>query len=421
MVGRKRQRHAMPFDLAFWKQWEGQSLDSMFPLERCLGGSDQSAVFETQSQGGPAAVKVVLGTPAEIKSLLRCREQAAGLSHQALIPILRAGETALGDRRCAYFVMERADENLAEVLAERSLTPDETRDMLFPVLGALQYLKENGFAHGRLKPANIMAFGDQLKISSDSLVQGGDSAADCSAIGTLLEQVPGGGRNARLPEPFAEIAKNCLTPDPAARWDVARIEAHLRGDRALVAPANSRAGRWSWAAAATAGILSLIALWPSADNKSNKDADVPRPPDNAAPAFVPPDIKPPAEATKKAARAPKQLKPSAAKEQAPAKPPVTQRPATGDGITRVLPAIPQGALNTITGTVRINVRVRVDSAGSVTQTTLESPRASKYFADRVLVAAGAWKFPAAGAPQDWVLQFDLTREGMRVSQMKIAN
>ncbi len=44
----------MSFDLAFWKHWEGHSLDSMFPLERCLGGSDHSAVFETQFQGRPA-------------------------------------------------------------------------------------------------------------------------------------------------------------------------------------------------------------------------------------------------------------------------------------------------------------------------------------------------------------------------------
>ena len=108
--------------------------------------------------------------------------------------------------------------------------------------------------------------------------------------------------------------------------------------------------------------------------------------------------------------------------QASAKPPsLEQRPATVEGITRVLPAIPQGALNTITGRVRINVRVRADSAGNVNQATVESPRASKYFTDRVLIAAQAWKFPAGDAPRDWVLQFDLTREGIRVSQVKIAN
>ena len=404
----------MPFDLAFWKRWEGQSLDSVFPLERCLGGTDRGAVFETQFQGGLAAVKIVPGTPTG-------KENSAGLSHPALVQIFASGETTLGDMRCAYFVMERADENLAEVLAERLLTPAETRAMLFPVLGALQYLKAQGFAHGRLKPANIMAFGDELKISSDSLVQGGDSTADCAAIGTLLEEVLGGGQNVQLPEPFAEIAKNCLLPDPVARWDVARIETHLRGDPVPVAQAGSRA-RWWVLAAAMAVILGLIAMWPSQDAKPSRNAAMPAPLENELPAFVAPEIKPPVEAKKAAAKAPKQLKATAAKEQASAEPPSPeQRSATGDGITRALPEIPPAALNTVTGRVRISVRVRVDSAGNVNQATVESPRASKYFTDRVLIAARAWKFPAGEAPQDWVLQFDLMREGARVSSVKIAN
>ena len=410
----------MPFDLAFWKQWEGQSLDSMFPLERCLGGSDRGAVFETHFQGLPAAVKIVPGTPEVIDLLLAGWKEAAGLSHPALVQILASGKTALEDRRCAYLVMERADENLAEVLAERSLTADETRDMLFPVLGALQYLKEQGFAHGRLKPANIMAFGEQLKISSDSLVHGGDAAADCGAVGTLVKEALGGGRNARLPEPFAAIAKNCLLPDP---WSAAQIEAHLRGEPAPVVRAgSSRVGRWGWAAAAAtaAGIIGFMAMAPSPPENNSRAAAVvePRPLESVAPAVVAPEIKPPVEA-RKATKAPKQPRPPlAVKEPVPAKPVVG---GPSERIRRVLPEIPQVALNTITGRVRINIRVRVDSAGSVSRASLESPRVSKYFTDRVLIAAQAWKFPAEDAPQDWVLQFDLTREGIRASQVKAVN
>jgi len=95
--------------------------------------------------------------------------------------------------------------------------------------------------------------------------------------------------------------------------------------------------------------------------------------------------------------------------------------ATLEGITRVLPKIPQAARDTITGRVRINVRVRIDSAGQVTQATLEPPPASKYFTDRVLVAAHAWKFPAANAPQHWLLHFELMRGQTRVSAAKIVN
>jgi eukaryotic-like serine/threonine-protein kinase len=242
-------RQATPFNLELWKQWEGQSLDSVFTLERCTGGSSRGAVFETLFQGRPAVIKIVPGTPESIDALVASWKKAASLSHRTLVETLASGGAVLGDMRCAYVVMERADENLAEVLAERLLTPVETRDMVFPVLGALHYLHANGFAHGRLKPSNIMAFGEQLKISSDSLVPGGDTAADCRAIGVLLEEVLDADQNSRLPEPFAEIAKNCLMPDPAGRWNIARIEAYLRGEPEPAARARSRASWWGLAAA----------------------------------------------------------------------------------------------------------------------------------------------------------------------------
>src|SRR5665213_963972 len=167
-------RQATPFNIDLWKRWEGQSLDSVFTLERCTGGSSRGAVFETLFQGRPAVIKIVPGTPESIDALVASWKKAASLSHQILVETLASGGVVLGDMRCAYVVMERADENLAEVLAKRLLTTVETRDMVFPVVGALHYLHTNGFAHGRLKPSNIMAFGEQLKISSDSIVPGGD-------------------------------------------------------------------------------------------------------------------------------------------------------------------------------------------------------------------------------------------------------
>ena len=416
----------MPFDLEFWKQWVGQIVDSEFPLERCTGGGSRGAVFETQFQGRPAAIKIVPGTPQSIDALLTLWEKAAGLSNPALVRIFARGKTALGDMRGAYIVMERADENLADVLAQRPLTSAETREMLLPLLGALRYLHAKGFAHGGLKPGNIMAFGEQLKISSDGLVPGGDSAADCGAIGVLLEEVLGANRNAPLPEPFAEIAKNCLMPDPTARWNPTRIEACLRGDPAPAAQARSRAGWWALAAAA-AVILGLVAFWPSQAHNSNRYAGVPAPKGNAAPDSAASDSKPPAEA--KPAGAPQKPQPSTAKQETSARPPAGRAKASArsnaqanlDGITEVLPEIPQAARNTITGMVRVNIRVRVDRAGRVNQASLEPPPASKYFSERVLAAARAWKFPAGNAPRDWVLRFRLMRQQTRVSAAKIAN
>jgi TonB family protein len=81
-----------------------------------------------------------------------------------------------------------------------------------------------------------------------------------------------------------------------------------------------------------------------------------------------------------------------------------------------LPNIPQSALDTIRGTVRLAVRVSVDSAGDVSDAQIESSGPSKYFANLALAAARQWKFsPASGAPGDRILHFELRQSGSSAS------
>jgi len=408
-------RRAKAFDLDLWKQWEGHRVDDVFPLERCLGGTGSSAVFETQFQNQPAAIKIVLGTPGASAALLATWEIVAKLSHPNLVKTYAGGETLFGDSPCAYLVTERADDTLAAVLAERPLTPEETREMLTPVLSALRFLHSNNFAHGSLTASNVMAFGEQLKISTDNAVSGGDIAADSSAVGVLLEQALGGDPSVALPEPFGEIARNCRNPDPAARWDVERMEAHLRGEPARPARSGRSRNQWLGLAAAAAVILGLVAIWPSRDRGTTPDSASQTPSANAqlpAQAETPP-------ASPAAGVAPR-AKTTARPAQTNLEPSTQPAGVTPDGIMQVMPKIPQAALNTINGRVRINVRVRVDAEGKVSQATLEPPPASKYFTDRVLAAAESWKFPSGTASREWVLHFELLRDQTRVSLTRTA-
>lgn len=80
-------RQATPFNLELWRQWEGQCVDSVFALDRCMGGSSRGAVFETQFQDRRAAIKIVPGTPEAIDALLASWERAASLSHPTLVEI----------------------------------------------------------------------------------------------------------------------------------------------------------------------------------------------------------------------------------------------------------------------------------------------------------------------------------------------
>ena len=87
---------------------------------------------------------------------------------------------------------------------------------------------------------------------------------------------------------------------------------------------------------------------------------------------------------------------------------------------RVLPEIPAAARRTITGRVRINIRVSVDPSGAVTEASSASPEASKYFTALTVKAARAWKFApvspeGANASREWMLRFVIGRQTLDVA------
>src|SRR5712692_10915320 len=257
-----------PYMTESWKQWQGQVVDHQFSLQQYLGGSDYSAVFLTQREGRvKAAIKLIPANPENADRQLFQWRLATKLPHPHLIRIFQTGRCQLGDQSLLYIVMEYAEEDLSQILPHRPLTPSETRDMLQPVLDALAYIHGKGFVHGHLKPANIMAIADQVKLSSDGLCAPGESnglrgtsysapeaasgavspPADIWSLGvTLVEALtlhqptwdPTKPMEPVLPEelpaPFAEIAHHCLRPDSRQRWTVAQIAANLEtGFRAL--------------------------------------------------------------------------------------------------------------------------------------------------------------------------------------------
>jgi TonB family protein len=265
-----------------WKQWEGQVVNGKFPLLRYLGGSEHSAVFLTERHEGEhllkAAIKLIPADRENGELQLSRWRQAAELSHPHLIPLFEAGRCEVGGVPLLYVVMECAEENLAQVLPDRALTPAEARAMLDSVLDVLSYLHGKGFVHGHIKPANIMANGDLLKVSSDGLRHAGETfdgpgkpsaydppenaresipvaeamspAGDVWSLGmtlveTLTQKLPvaraAEQQDPLLPQtlsqPFLEIARHCLVRQPQGRWTVDQIAARLQ-DRTPVPQAR---------------------------------------------------------------------------------------------------------------------------------------------------------------------------------------
>jgi TonB family protein len=297
---------------------EGQLVDGKFLLLRYLGGSEHSDVFLTEFHEGErllkAAIKLIPAVGENEERQLSRWRLAAGLSDPHLIPLFDMGRCELGGTPLLYVVMECAEENLAQILTDRALTPAEARGMLDSVLDVLAYLHGKGLVHGHVKPTNIMANGDLLKLSSDGLCRAGEvlggpgrpdaydspenapeaiaspqtmsPAGDVWSLGmTLVETMTQNLPVVRaaeqqeppvpqtLPEPFLDIARHCLQRRPQDRWTIAQIadrlenripapEAHAPAPPpprpAAKRPASPPAMRQTYGIPVTAGVVLLL-------------------------------------------------------------------------------------------------------------------------------------------------------------------
>jgi TonB family protein len=245
-----------------WKIWEGQAVDG-FPLRQYLGGSDHSAVYLTQLNSSgeqKAAIKFIPADTSAYAQLAKWRV-AGELTHPHLLQLIRVGRCELANTNFLYVVMEYAEENLSEILPQRALEPGEVRQVLESAVEALTYLHAQGLAHTRIKPGNILAAGDQLKLSSDTLSEIGSAtsassqpgiyaapesatapispAADVWSLGvTLVEALTQrtpllrGQMDVELPvetipAPYLEITRRCSQVDPSRRATLKEISTLL--------------------------------------------------------------------------------------------------------------------------------------------------------------------------------------------------
>src|ERR1700756_1562655 len=198
-----------------WKQWEGQVVDNRFLLRSYVGGSEHSAVFLTERGTPPqkVAIKFVQFDEPDAELQLFRWKHASKLSHPHLLRTFESGRCHLGDFELLYVVMEYAEENLSQFLPQRPLTPAEARDVLSPTLQALAFLHGQGLVHGHVRPSNILAIDDQLKLSSDGLSSVSDHAEQSHLPAAETQQsVPVTSLHYSSPYDAPEIAKGVISP-----------------------------------------------------------------------------------------------------------------------------------------------------------------------------------------------------------------
>ena len=82
-------------------------------------------------------------------------------------------------------------------------------------------------------------------------------------------------------------------------------------------------------------------------------------------------------------------------------------------VNEVIPDVPQSALDTIRGTIRVAVRVIIDKQGAVIETVTEDRGPSRYFERLSVDASKQWTFTPAAATERRakLLRFNFTRYG----------
>lgn len=244
----------------FWSQFQGRTVDHSYLLGELLGAKQDDAVYLTESREGlPAVIKVRRAEPADSGRQREIWLAAAELNHPNLIRVFGAGASELDNHPIDYIVMERAEITLASVLSERALSDAEVREMLPPALAAVGFLHQGGFLHSSIRPSNVMAVGDTLKLSVDDAVRAGDAtpnrpltaydapetqtgvfsnAGDSWSLGALVLhaltlQLPEvRGNSVVLPElerPFSDIVSHTLVVDAGKRWKIRQVAEALEG------------------------------------------------------------------------------------------------------------------------------------------------------------------------------------------------
>ena len=417
-------------------------MDGKFPLRHEVGSSDHSAVFLTERSDREPRTAAIKLTPAGNNDPAQLARWAAAakLDHPHLIRLFEYGQCEMEGARYLYVVMEYADEDLSQIIPQRPLTPAEAADVLPPAAQALAHLHKAGFVHGRIKPSNVLAVNNVLKISVDGLchkreqfelrklnvydapeisTEGLSPEADVWSLGVtlvaMLTQYPPDFTNTSppqaivpetIPQPLHEIACRCLIADPRHRGSVADIEKALQAppvstpEKIEVRVEKEPAKRGMLVPVVI--VVLLLAVLGLRGFLARK------------PAIPPAD----------------QSTPTSGTAAQPSPPPFAEESKPGKGIVhgkvaqQVLPEVSQSARDTITGKIKMTVRVSVDAAGKVTEAKLASHAESKYFSRQALDAAQKWSFTPAqvngkAVASEWNLHFQFARAGTQVSASEV--
>ena len=197
--------------MPLWNEIEGQTLDGL-TLRKLQRSEGRTAWFSTEDPGGGPAVISVFEALNDEDAVQARLQAAARFQHPGLLVIRRTGAGRLEDESLVYAVMEPFDQTLADVLRDRTLAPDEAREVAETLLSTLEAVEAAGLYHGHVDASGVLGVGDNIKLRSDCLTAR-HAGSDAPALAALLYNVLTGRRFSgerdalQLPAPFATLVR----------------------------------------------------------------------------------------------------------------------------------------------------------------------------------------------------------------------
>jgi hypothetical protein len=225
--------------MQLWNDYEGRTIAEAYPLKKLIRPEGRSAFFlTTNGTGTPSMVRLIEAHFDESEILTRWKT-ISEIHQENLVEMRKFGETSLDGTPLVYAVMEPTEMSLADLLQNRTLTVEETKQLAASLIAALTALHQRGLVHEHLDPTNVLAAGETVKLRSDCVREAaspdGDEAeanrrkaADVQELAALLLQAMTGRRSLQgsatmLTPPFDGIIRNGLS----GKWGLSEMATAL--------------------------------------------------------------------------------------------------------------------------------------------------------------------------------------------------
>jgi hypothetical protein len=210
--------------MMLWGDLEGRDLEGRWLLGRLVRPEGRTAWFEAIGADGMPIMLSITEALNDEDELLARLQAAAEIRHPNVVAIREAAISHLDDTPVVVAAMEMTEENLGDVLRERTLSAAEGRQVLDAVLAALGAIHARGLVHRHMEAASVLAIGETIKVRSDCLQMVGTgfgpaAAEDVRCAARMATHAVTGrlpiGENdpvlQLLPEPMARAVRRALT------------------------------------------------------------------------------------------------------------------------------------------------------------------------------------------------------------------